>query len=433
MPTRDAPGAPHGENLLSDCLAEAMRQVGAHTGSVYLLRPGDQILELAVMKGLPREFARAYEQVSIRAPNPVADALRTGSLVWAGPEEMVHRYPRVALSTPYRHAVAALPLATASATYGSMLMLWPGSRSDPPSPWERERLEEAAATLAQRLEEAARAGRPARAGPELPELVPAARPADAGELAAMAARLPEGLCALDSRGRFTFISPAAAELVGASPEELVGAHPWEVLPWSGDPVYEDRFRAAMVSQQPTSFTVLRPPGRWLFFQLYPDVSGLSVRITPAPIEIASEQLAEAQPAAARPDVPTRPGAIHNLVHLASALAEAVSVRDVVDLVADEILPSFGSHALVLLTVDNGCLRAIGHRGYQPTTIGRFDNMPLTSHLPPVQAVITGTPAFFGSPQELYRAYPALRGDGQGRRRRPSRPALPPARPTAPRC
>ncbi|MFG2847963.1 hypothetical protein ACGF12_33060 [Kitasatospora sp. NPDC048296] len=119
--------------MLSDGLTEAMRQVGAHVGGVFLLVQGDRVLRLAVMKGLPREFVRAYERTPIRAPSPVSDALRTGSLVWVGPGEMVHRYPRVALSTPYRHALAALPLATASATYGSMFLLWPGSRSDQPS------------------------------------------------------------------------------------------------------------------------------------------------------------------------------------------------------------------------------------------------------------------------------------------------------------
>lgn len=38
----------------------------------------------------------------------------------------------------------------------------------------------------------------------------------------------------------------------------MGALPWEVLPWLDDPVYEDRYRAAVISRQATSFTALRP-------------------------------------------------------------------------------------------------------------------------------------------------------------------------------
>ncbi|URN13698.1 PAS domain-containing protein [Streptomyces radiopugnans] len=96
-----------------------------------------------------------------------------------------------------------------------------------------------------------------------------------------AERLPGGCCALDLEGRITFVSSGGAELLGRSADQLLGTRPWHSLPWLDDPVYEDRYRAAVVSREPVSFTARRPPGRWLDFRLYPDASGISVRIEPA--------------------------------------------------------------------------------------------------------------------------------------------------------
>ncbi|MCP9943613.1 PAS domain-containing protein [Streptomyces somaliensis] len=109
--------------------------------------------------------------------------------------------------------------------------------------------------------------------------VPSYRPAMAA--ADFAERLPEGCCALDLRGRIAYISAKGAALLGGDPQALLGTLPWQALPWLDDPVYEDRYRAAVISRRPVAFTACRPPDRWLDFRLYPDASGVSVRITPA--------------------------------------------------------------------------------------------------------------------------------------------------------
>ncbi|MFC7512725.1 hypothetical protein ACFQV4_30870 [Streptomyces thermocarboxydus] len=57
--------------------------------------------------------------------------------------------------------------------------------------------------------------------------------------------------------------------MGAAPDRLLGALP-EALPWMDVPHVEDRYRAALISRTPQSFRVLRPPGTWLSFELYPD-------------------------------------------------------------------------------------------------------------------------------------------------------------------
>lgn len=97
--------------------------------------------------------------------------------------------------------------------------------------------------------------------------------------------------------------------------------------------------------------------------------------------------------------------LYHLMHLAATLTEAVGVRDVVDQVADQVLPAFGAAALALMTAEDGRLRIIGYRGYTAELMEHFDAAPLTSDTPAVRALTTGVPAFFDTFADLKRAYP----------------------------
>ncbi|MET7455802.1 GAF domain-containing SpoIIE family protein phosphatase, partial [Streptomyces sp. NPDC005574] len=100
------------------------------------------------------------------------------------------------------------------------------------------------------------------------------------------------------------------------------------------------------------------------------------------------------------------GRLYQLVHLAAALAESVTVRDLVELVADQILPAYGAQGLVLSAADAGRLKIIGHHGYPPDVVERLDALPLDTRLTPAGQVLSdGTPAFFGDPADLARSYP----------------------------
>ncbi|MFK4548189.1 hypothetical protein RKD29_007785 [Streptomyces tendae] len=144
----------------------------------------------------------------------------------------------------------------------------------------------------------------------------------------------------------------------------------------------------MVSRQPTSFTVRRPPDTWLLFQLYPDDSGISVHITPADTHPPTTT-----PPLPQPAEPIGATALYHLTHLATALAEAAGVHDVVDLAADQIVPAFGPKALALLTVKEGRLHITGYRGYSPELMARFDTTPLSSYTPAARAITTGAASF----------------------------------------
>ncbi|MGW2046379.1 SpoIIE family protein phosphatase [Streptomyces sp. NPDC001858] len=402
-----------GRPLLSLALTSMMDDVGAHSGAVYLRRGDEPVLEMAVVAGLPRSFAAPWERVGLSAPIPVAEAARERRLVWVGGEEdMARRYPRIAVVLPYPFALAALPVATASRVYGAVFVTWPGSHPTELSDRERQELTAACERLALRLERAAAQNQSLRPEADVVDAGPLSGVADTLgtlEAARMVARLPYGLCSLDLSGRVGFANPAAGELLGVPVSGLLGSQLWATVPWLNDPMYEERYRAALISQNATSFVALRPPSQWLSFRMYPSTTGLSVRISLA------RAVSETGPAESRPgDAPTRLVSMSQALSLAGALTETVSVQDVVGLVADEIAPAVGSQALALLGARAGRLHVLGHHGYpDPHTVERFDGMPLSEPNPGGHAVTRGVPSFFESWQQLRQLYPARHASPDG--------------------
>ncbi|WP_406005344.1 SpoIIE family protein phosphatase [Streptomyces sp. NBC_00637] len=408
-----APWAPVGPPLLSLALTSMMDAVGAHSGAVYLRRGDEPLLEMAVMAGLPRSFAAPWERVGLSAPIPVADAVRERRLVWVGGvEDMARRYPRIAVVLPYPFALAAMPVLTPTRVYGAVFVTWPGSHPPQLSDRERRELTTACERLALRLERAASKNRSVRPESDVLDAGPLGGVADTLgtiEAARMVARLPYGMCSLDLSGRVGFANEAASELLGVPVGRLLGSQLWASVPWLNDPLYEERYRAALLSQEATSFVALRPPSQWLSLRLYPSTTGISVRISRA------RAVSEMNPAGPRSeDAPTRLVSMSQALSLAGALTETVSVQDVVGLVADEIAPAVGSQALALLGARGGRLHVLGHHGYpDPRVVERFDRTPMSSPSPGAHAVAHGVPAFFDSRQDLERLYPARRSTPDG--------------------
>ncbi|GGQ18983.1 SpoIIE family protein phosphatase [Streptomyces roseolilacinus] len=395
---------------LEAALAETMRRTGASVGAFYLLVPEQDLLRLVVVGGVPADLATPWSRVALASPAPVSDALREDRMVWIGDQtEMARRYPRSAVALPYQLTLAAVPV-SGERRWGSLLLMWPGSHPPRTSRRERSHITSSSRRLARLLDEAAAAGRPVTV-PDTPRVLSredvrgptGSQPAMAA--ADFAERLPEGCCALDLQGRIAYVSARGAALLGGDPQALLGTLPWQALPWLDDPVYEDRYRAAVISRRPVSFTACRPPDRWLDFRLYPDASGVSVRITPAgrqpdtPDATGPDRPA---PAAA----PARVGQLYQLLHLTAALTETVGVQDVVDVVADQIMPAFGAQGLVLSSAESGRLRITGSRGYPRHVVEQLDGLPMDTRFTPAgQALSTGVPSFFSHPDEMARIYP----------------------------
>ncbi|MBA9006373.1 SpoIIE family protein phosphatase [Thermomonospora cellulosilytica] len=401
-----------GAEWLDPMVGRIIARAGATIGLLYLLEPDKQVLRLTTVLGVSPDIAAPWKRVPVGAPAPATDALREHHLVWIRSHtELARRYPRTALILPYQFALVAAPITWGDTDWGALVLVLPPFHPPHLSRQERRRLETACRRLGRYLQEAADSGRPVRPALE-PRLIspPPSRRPDPGEpvlALEFTERLPEGCCSLDLEGRIVFLTTRAAELLGRPRAELLGRLPWEALPWLYDPVYEDRYRSALVSRRPSRFTARRPPDQWLTFDMWPDGSGISVRITPTDMTGAIEDQT-GRPEAA-PSSPIRAGVLYQVMHLAATLTEAVGVQDVVDLVADQIMPAFDAQGLALFRADNGRLRIIGHRGYGPEMPELFDAVFYRHPRPtPVErALVSGIPSFITSPEEMERIYPGL--------------------------
>ncbi|MFI6857997.1 SpoIIE family protein phosphatase [Streptomyces sp. NPDC050416] len=391
------------DDALGVALADTVRGTGASIGGLYLIEEAEPVLRLVALCGLPVAFTAPWQRLPLTAPVPVADAVRDDVLVCVGSQdEMARRYPRAAAVLPYPFALAAAPLSGVRRCWGGVVLMWPAAHPRIATARERGDITASARRMARLLDDASRPP----TLPDQPRVVPvdaAHHPVQTGLAAAdYLERLPEGALGLDLEGRITFATATAARLLGRRADRLLGTRPWQSLSWLDDPVHEDHYRTAVVSRAPVSFTALRPPDRWLTFHLYPDTSGISVRVVPG----AEQTEPPSPPAAARPSAAAPTGRLYQLVHLAAALTETVTVRDLVSLIAHQILPAFGAQGLVLSAAEAGRLKITGHHGYPADVMERLDALSLDTDLTPAgQVLASGAPAFFADPAEMAGTYP----------------------------
>ncbi|MEU1485385.1 GAF domain-containing SpoIIE family protein phosphatase [Streptomyces sp. NPDC005752] len=398
-----------GTELLDSAVAAVVRDTGASVAMLYLLSADGTTLHLAVLAGVPGQLSAPWTRVPLSAPIPVADSVRLRCLIWLGSqEELARRYPRPALVLPYQFALGAAPVRTGATDRGGLVLLWPGSHPPLLAPSEREAFVRSCHGIGTLLQQAESSGHPVLPG-ALPRVLPppeppAPGPAEAAAVAEFVRRLPGGSCSLAIDGTVVFLDEDAAGLLGVRAEDVLGTLPWASLPWLNNPAVEDHYRAAVISRQQTSFTVLRPPDQWLSFHLFPNATGISVRIVPAIRPGPRDLVAPALPTTT--GVPSRATALYHLMHLAATLTEAVGAQDVIELSADQLMPAFRIQTLVVMMSSEGRLRVEGSRGSHPALMDRFDGASLTSATPAAHVLMTGIPDFYSSFTELERAYPA---------------------------
>ncbi|CAM5256470.1 Diguanylate cyclase OS=Streptomyces aurantiogriseus OX=66870 GN=GCM10010251_61270 PE=4 SV=1 [Streptomyces aurantiogriseus] len=240
---------------------------------------------------------------------------------------------------------------------------------------------------------------------------------DAGSgMAAVAAieRLADGFFALAPDGRVTYANHSLENLLRARQDELLGRRPWDVLPWLADPVYEDRYRAAVVSQQPVSFLVRRPPDEWLVFSLHPGTQGMTgwAALVRQPVPAGTgpgAPVAQEGPPVSLSPPPAAPrlGVLYRVLQVSSALTGAVTAHEVCDVVAEQLLPAFGGQRLAIGVVEERCLHLFAQRGYSKRFLARFAGTPLHARLPVTDALAAGAPLFVESPRQLLEMYPGI--------------------------
>ncbi|WP_030980318.1 SpoIIE family protein phosphatase [Streptomyces sp. NRRL S-1824] len=416
------------KELLDQIVARTVADMGAHAGAFFLLEPGGEVLVLDASLGMPTGFVGLLRRLRVAAvtDGPLAEAILQRHLVWvASGEEFARRFPQLALTFPFVGAVAATPIVAGSRVWGAMLLLFSQKSPAPDAPaWRR--FATAARCIAVLLQDAAEAGHclqpdlTARLLPPAPAHPTA--PAHPQAAADFIAALPEGACRLDVRGRITFADHTAAGLLGESVPHLLGSRVWEAVPWLAPAPYRLRYQAALASQLPTSYTVKQPrTGRELLLQLYPDRTGVSLRISaPAGGPDSRDELALGTGAAPGPaDLDTH----YHVMQLSGGLAAAASVDEVVELVAGHLLVALHAQAFAFLVPEAGRVRVVGHHGVSPELVDLVDHAPLASDLPlpglttgaPSWGLARGVPSFFADRDELRVVYPesASIDDGMG--------------------
>jgi GAF domain-containing protein len=311
---------------------------------------------------------------------------------------------------PYHFAMVAAPILCGDRPQGALLLVWPGSGRREPTPHEFDVIDRACRRMGEALLRAERLGRPVRPRPR-PRILASYlgqedSPNASIETGAAALEclnnLPEGYCTMDVDGRVTFLSTPSVSLLKTSPGELLGKRPWEVLPWLAEPSHEDNYRAAIFGHQVTMFTAERPDGQWLAFHLFPTPSGLSARITPStmardPGHVLPDPVATGE---------RRAGvAPFEMLQLSAALSQAATAQEVIDLVADLVMPVFDVQRLAVMTVQGGRLRVAATRGYTAEGVERMRERPPGTPRAPGLPIVTGEPAFFANERELLEVFP----------------------------
>ena len=412
--------------MLDPFLYEVLRETGAYSGGIFLLPPGEQVLGLAVKAGLPDALVRPWRRLWLDMRTPTTDAARERRLIWLPVGGITRYFSPAAVLLPYRFACVSAPLTTGDTVWGSLILLFPASQPPRLAPGQRAAVEQCCQALGRLLAAASAQGRRLLPDPEprtmRQPLADTLTHADAVAAVNFAQRLPEGGMGLDTEGRITFVTARAAELVGVPAEVLHGQRLWELLPWLSDPVFEDRYRAALFSREPTAFTALRPPGTRLSFvlcpgDLYPGDSGLSVRITtpPAPHRPRPEPPPMSGGRWGGPagvDGPRAPGSdtarlgtMYELMHLAALLTHALEVDDIVELVASPIMAMFEAQGVAILALEDDRLKNIGHRGYDAEAIRVLDGAQMRwMHTPASKALGNREAAFYCTPDEMDAVY-----------------------------
>ncbi|MGW1030174.1 SpoIIE family protein phosphatase [Streptomyces sp. NPDC002577] len=210
--------------------------------------------------------------------------------------------------------------------------------------------------------------------------------------------MSDGFLAMGDDLRIAYVNLQAERLLGPW-QELIGKQLW-ALP--GIPVawLEARCRQAVADRVATGFDVRWPTDqRWYHMRLVPVPDGLTVYFT----DVTGKRMAEERRTAAERAAAER---TERIEQLNSALAEAVSVQDVVTAVADRVLPPFRANGLVVQLVEGGFLRVVGGTGYDKEFLhGVPDDLSLTEPAPNNDAFLAGTPQYVSSREEMRRRYP----------------------------
>ncbi|GIG28417.1 SpoIIE family protein phosphatase [Cellulomonas marina] len=198
----------------------------------------------------------------------------------------------------------------------------------------------------------------------------ARRDADA-RVARVLETMSGGFYSLDEEWRFGYVNAEAEKLLGRSREELLGQSLWTAFPATVGSVFEEQYKAAVLTGTPGTFEAYYPPplDGWYEVRAWPTDEGLSVHFH----EITARHAAQAAAAEAgrvadeaRRVAEDAQGAAEraarrlSLVAAVSAdLTGTLDTDEAVARLAQHLVPALGSWCLVTLLDEHGTLRDVG--------------------------------------------------------------------------
>ncbi|MFI1733122.1 SpoIIE family protein phosphatase [Streptomyces acidicola] len=209
--------------------------------------------------------------------------------------------------------------------------------------------------------------------------------------------MSDGFLTVDAEWRIIFANLEAERLLGHSQEELFGRVLWDLPAAQRIPGLERRCRRAAAEEIPASFDVDMPDtGRRYQLRLVPGPVGRAIYLA----DVTEKRRMQDEREAAERAASERAAQI---AELTAALAKATTTRDVVDAVAQRVLPPFDAVGLVVQAIEGNQLIAIGAVGYADDFLDLLNSRSTAATLPGWSVIASGAPVFVSSPQE-YVAY-----------------------------
>jgi PAS domain S-box-containing protein len=402
-----------GIELLRFAIQQAVAELAGLGGMVHLGTPGyGGGLRLVVTSGLPPAFTQAWERIDGNGPLAPARAFRDGLFVQASLADPVGGTPEAgataseagALSWPIGTAMVSVPLLGPGGAVGALsVVAFPWHE---PSAGRQAFLDTLGRWAGDRL---SRSAGPAPGSPSMEWPDQATVPLQPEPQAV-------GTWDWDLRTGDVVSNDAMPAVLGIDPETFDGRigtwtdsiHP-EDLPW----VLSDLDEAIRTGRMhSTEYRVCRQDGTsgWVRVRgrLVLGDDGEPARMVGTLWDVSGahdvlEMVTE--PRARNPERTSAERASH-IRQLTRALAEAVTVRDVVDASAAHILPSFGASGLFIALLDGDHLRPVGFVGYAKEFVDQVARMPASWELPITAVLRERTPTFITSAEEYIEYYPS---------------------------
>ncbi|MBB5779156.1 SpoIIE family protein phosphatase [Nonomuraea jabiensis] len=176
--------------------------------------------------------------------------------------------------------------------------------------------------------------------------------------------MSDAFLAVDRDGRIMFVNLVAERLLGSS--DLNGRVLWELAP-ARLPELKAMCRQVVAERVPASFDMRWPADeRWYHVRLVPVPDGLTLYLA----DVTDKRIHDEQREAAEQAAAERSARIQELTR---TLSDAVTLRDVMRVIAEQVLPPFGATGLAVLTREGDHLHLVESIGSPTDLLGEFQN------------------------------------------------------------